>query len=355
MKLLGTQNEEKVTPRRGDRPEFLDGDMLLTSEGLIFQAFGYLHPPGKTVAYLRYVPTNLQSRIPVEYESTIWNFQDAKLARPRRIYSPEDLRIQLDAFSRYFPDYLLADPYNGKVFIAIPRDKVKYAVRPQQALRRLLKEKTLDTLEAIAIRLVHALCRHSGVEMEDFGLHGSLSLGMHQDFSDIDLTVHGAKNYRKIHNIIDTLARQGVLKILDSEKNDAFRRNKGIFEDRRFVVNAIRSPREVTAKYGQFRFRPIKHISFTATVTSDEESHFKPAIYYVDGFESCTELLPTQKPKCVVSMVSKYRGIVGEGKMMIGEGQLESAKEVNGRDFFTQVVIGTGDAQHREYLHPLGI
>ncbi len=354
MKILDTPNDEKeATSQDGERPEFLDGDMLITSEGLVFQVFGYQHPLGKAIAYLRYVPTNLQSMIPLEYESTTWNYQDVALARPRRMYSPVDLRIQLEAFSRHFPNYLLDDPYTGKTLIAVPRDMVKHAVQPQQALQSLLREKTLDPLEATAIRLVHALSKHSDVAVEHFGIHGSLSLRMHRDFSDIDLTVHGGNHYREVHNTIDTLAKQDALKILGSDKNDALRKNKGIFEDRRFVVNAIRSPEEVTVKYGQFRFRPLGHVSFTATVTNDEESHFKPAIYSVDDFKSSVELLPTQRPRFVVSMVSQHRGLVRQGNMMKGEGQLESAEEINRSESFTQVIIGTGDTQHREYLRPL--
>ena len=269
------------------------------------------------------------------------------------MYTPEDLQIQLEAFGRHFPNYLFDDPYTGKTLIAVPRDRVKYAVRPQQALQSLLEEKTLDPLEATAIRLVHALSKHSNVAVEDFGIHGSLSLRMHQDFSDIDLTVHGGNLYRKVHNTIDILAKQGALKILDSEKNDAFRKNKGVFENRRFVVNAIRSPEEVTEKYGQFHFHPLGHISFTAMVTNDEESHFKPAIYHIDDFVSGTELRATQRPRFVISMVSQYRGLVRQGYRMKGEGQLESAEEIRGRESFTQVIIGTGDIQHREYLYSL--
>ena len=330
----------------------IDGDMLVTNETLIFQVFGYLHPPGKAIVYLRYVPANLVPLVPLNYEQTTWKYEGVTLARPRTMYSPQDLQIQQEACRRNFPDYLFDDPYSAKTLIAIPRSKIRYVVKPQEAFRRLLEKKSLDPLEATAVRLVDTLSRSSSVAVKDFGLHGSLSLGMHRDFSDIDLTIHGGNNYREVHRTVSVLAEQGILKILDSEKFDALRRNKGIFEGRRFVINAVRAQEEVAEKYGQFNFRPLRHTGFTARVINDDESHFKPAVYQVDDFKDNNEGVPPQSPRHVVSMVSLYRGLVKRGQKMKGEGQIEIVEETNGRSYYTRVVIGTGDLQYKEYLYP---
>ena len=345
MHLASTENQDI-----GDR-EPIDGDMLVTNETLIFQVFGYLHPPNRSIVYLRYVPADLRPLIPIEYEQTAWKYEGITLARPRTMYSPQDLQIQQEALRKHFPQYLFSDPYSGKTLFAVPGSEVKHAVRPQEALRRLLERKSTDSLETTAIRLVDALGKNSGVTAEDFGLHGSLSLGMHQDFSDIDLTIHGGNNYRKVHRTVGALAEQGVLRILDSESFDALRRNKGTFEGRRFVINAIRTQEEGVEKYGQFRFRPLGHITFTATVTNDEESHFKPAVYHVDNFEY-SKRASHQSPRLVISMISLYRGLVKRGQKMKGEGQLESVEETNAKSSYTRVVIGSGDTQYQEYLYP---
>lgn len=345
-----TIEQAKLSVNRKFRPT--DGDMIVTTETLIFQVFGYLHPPCRAVSYLRYVPSRLKALVPLEYEQARWFYKGMEMLRLKTTCLPRYLTALQETFSRHFPYYLYYDNYCGKYLIAVPLERASRVIKPQETLKQLLKAGKHDALQEVTVRLVKLLSRHSGVSISNFGLHGSIALGMHQDFSDIDLTIHGGENYEKVHAAIGSLARQGVVKISEDNQLDALRRNKGVFMGRRFTVNAVRSIEEVEDRYGQLRYTALGHISFTAEVSDHAESYFKPAIYHVANFRNYGES-PPQIPKLVASMNSLYRGVFKQGQKIQGEGQLELVEKVNDTCKYTRVVVGSGDPVHSEYLLPL--
>jgi predicted nucleotidyltransferase len=189
-----------------------------------------------------------------------------------------------------------------------------------------------------------------------FGIHGSLALGIHSHFSDIDLSVYGGTQYREVHRSITSLVQQGQLEYLFEDETDALRLNKGLYQGKKFVINAIRSTEELTESYGQYRYQAIQPLHFKATILNDSESIFKPAKYHITHYTPinvASHLSPQKTPETVISMMGRYRNIVGKGHQIEAKGNLEKVITQNNDTISYRVVVGSASIGVEEYLWPL--
>lgn len=341
---------------RGGSPiAFVDGDVIVTQEDLVFYAFGYVHPPNRAIAYLKYVPKTLRSRFPLAFLETEWRFGEQTLVRPTSLYSPENYRAILATLRQHFPEYVYDSASVGKPVVAIPRHAVKHRFQPRSTLQRLLDAPSLDPLPAQAVQLVRRLARSSGVPVAEFGVHGSIALGTHTHFSDIDLSVYGGGNFPRVRDAIAQLVEQKALRYLVEEEADRLRRNKGTYQGRKFVVNAIRNPHEIRERYGQYRYRAVQQVRFTCQIVDDAESYFKPAIYRLADYQPLdpdSALEETQRPEELAALISTYRGVARQGQRARGCGTLEEVWQ-RGTRRRTRIVVGSGTIGGREYLWPI--
>ena len=163
-----------------------DGDILVTGEKLVFYAFGYEHPPGRAFAFLKYVPKALCGKLEVEFLPMSWRYGGTELKRPKELFSPGGWRAVMRFLRSELPQYVFSCPFLGKEMIAVPLDRTERVLIPSECLRSLRARKRLDRLEERALELVELLSGASGVPEEDFGLHGSIAMGMHGPWSDVD-------------------------------------------------------------------------------------------------------------------------------------------------------------------------
>ncbi len=84
----------------------------------------------------------------------------------------------------------------------------------------------------MSLKFFELLSSESGVAISDFGVHGSVALGMHTSKSDIDVVVYGSQNFRRVEETVDKLVREGVLSYQFNNKLDAARRFKGRYKNR---------------------------------------------------------------------------------------------------------------------------
>jgi predicted nucleotidyltransferase len=333
----------------------VDGDVIVTRQDLVFYAFGYVHPPNRAIAYLKYVPKALQRRFPLAFLETEWHLGESTLVRPASLYSPENYRAILASLRRHFPEYVYDSAAVGKPVVAIPRHAVKRRYQPRSTLQRLLDAPSLDPLPAQAVQLVRLLASSSGVPVAEFGVHGSIALGTYTHFSDIDLSVYGGANFPRVLDAVARLVEQKALRYLVEEDADRLRRNKGTYQGRKFVVNAIRKPREIHERYGQYQYRAARQVRFTCRITDHAESHFKPAIYRIVDYQPRgpdSALEEARRPEELAALISTYRGVARRGQRAQGCGTLEEVWQ-RGTRRGTRIVVGSGAIGRREYLWPI--
>jgi len=169
------------------------------------------------------------------------------------------------------------------------------------------------------------------------------------------LAVYGAENFRLLEAAINKLADEGLLSYVSTRKFDRVRRHRGRYRGKTFVYTAVRKTEEMTSKYGEYRYLPIKPVTFRCRVTDDREAMFRPAIYRVEDYrplDTSSELQEGELPSEVVSMMGCYRNVARSGDAIKVSGALERVERTETGEAHHQVVVGTG-TRGGEYIWPL--
>jgi len=315
---------------------YRDGDIICSKEGFIFYTFGYHNPKDRVVAFLKYIPQEYAEYFKLEWINHKWIFKDRVLLRPKQLFSPRVYAELVRVFNKEFPESLLYSANLRKYVFAVPEDKIEEVYTPNAASTKLLKKSSRDELEEKAVELIKLLSRRSEVFLDFFGIHGSISLGMHTEKSDIDIAVYGAQNYLKVLTTVKNMEKEGLLKISRRNIIEFLRCNTGWFRGKRFVINAIRLLSEIKDYY-DFRIRaPVLVI---CEVLENSEAMFRPAIYRVKVLEVLRGDPGADKARELVSMIGLYRNIAEKGDRLIVKGMLEEA--IDDEDYL-RIVVGTG-------------
>jgi len=321
---------------------FRDGDIIYSRDGFIFYTFGYCHPEDRVIAFLKYVPEEYANKFRLDWINHKWFFKGRTLLRPKRLFSPEVYSELVRVFREDFPQYIIYSKNLRKHLLAVPKSEIEEVYTPDTALIRLLEKSPRDELEEKVVEFIELISERSGVSLELFGVHGSISLGMHTEKSDMDVAVYGAQNYRKVLAALKDLEREGLLKISRESLVEILRCNVGWFKGKRFVVNAIRLRSEI--KCGR-KFTPLSPVLVECEVLDDSEAVFRPAIYRVKVLKVWKGGAKAGKAREVVSMIGLYRNIAEKGDRLIVKGMLEKA--IDGEKYF-RIVVGSGFG--KEYI-----
>ena len=332
-----------------------DGETLLTKEGFIFYVFGYEHPDNRVFAFLKYIPSNLAHHFPIRFLKQKWKLVNLELSRPEKLYTPQNYQKFLETFRSSFPHYLYCCPFRGKEVLSVPLDHIERVYLPSECLQEIFKKEKRDCLQEETVELVSLLSAGSQVPIQDFGIHGSVGLNMHSEYSDIDLVVYGSQNFRRLEKAVDKLAEEERVKYVFTKKIDSARKHRGRYKDRRFVYNAVRKPEEIDAQHGRLRYTPIKNVMFSCEVVDGSENMFRPAIYPIRDYQpdnSASELVEDQVPARVLSMIGYYRNVARRGDSIKVSGTLERVEKIETGETIFQVVVGTA-THEKEYLEPI--
>jgi predicted nucleotidyltransferase len=330
---------------------------VLTKEGFVFYAFGYLHPPDRVVSFLKYIPKESARDFSLELLPYEWNLGSLTLVRPVKLYSAANYEHIVKVLASNHPEYVVDDPDLDRKLLSVPKKSIRAVFEPSLSLTRLLeKERTgrLDQLETAAVKLTKTLSRQTRVPLNNFGIHGSISLGMHNPQSDIDISVYGAGNFNTVLKRLCDLSSIGAgFDFLEESIFDAIKRNRFIWEHKRVVVNATRSYEELGEKFGDFTYQTTgRHLSFICKVTDASESVFRPAIYRVSQYEPLdaqSHVKEDMTPREVVSMIGAFRSIASEGDRIKVSGSLEKVSATNTRELdHYRVVVGSGQPKPQD-------
>lgn len=332
-----------------------DGDTFVTEEGFIFNVFGYEHPPNRVFAFLKYIPAEFKALFNIDFLERAWKYEETELFRAEKLYTAKNYQTFLETFRKNFPDYVYFCPFREKAVISSPFALIKKVYVPRDCLSALIKLEHKDCLQKSTLDFISLISNESGIAVKEFGVHGSIALGMHTPKSDIDIVVYGSSNFRRLEKAIGRLVEAGTLSYVFSNRLDAARRFKGRYMRNIFMFNAIRKPEEIRTKYGTFNYTPVAPVKFQCTVKDDIEAMFRPAIYKIEDYkpvEPTSELPKNKIPELMVSMIGCYRNIARIGSKIKVSGMLEKAEKVETGEVFHQVVVGTGTSEE-EYLWPL--
>jgi len=333
----------------------MDGDVFVTRENFVFYVFGYEHPNDRVLSFLKYVPSKLKPYFPLRFLKQSWKLGSIELVRAEKLYTAENFQRLIETFRRRFPQYVYFCPFRGKDVISVPLRLVETVCVPRECLQRLSERKRKDGLQKLALELTSLLSTESGVPLEDFGIHGSIALNMHTVKSDIDLVVYGSRNFRSLEGTVDKLVEEGTLKYVFTKRLDRMRKHRGRYKDKRFVYNAVRKTEEIEFKYGDYKYFPVKPVTFSCEVVDDSEAMFRPAVYQIANYQpldSASRLGKNEAPARVVSMIGYYRNVARRGDRVKVSGMLERVEKVETGETYHQVVIGSG-IREDEHIWPL--
>jgi predicted nucleotidyltransferase len=332
-----------------------DGDTFVTKDNFVFYTFGYEHPKGRVIAFLKYIPAQHKELFKIRFLKRTWRKGKLQLLRAEKLYTAENYTTLLEVFRQSFPDYVFHCPFRQKDLISVPLKQIKQVYPPNQCLQQLFRKKRKDKLEKVAVRLLSLISKKSRVAMSDFGLHGSLALKMHTADSDVDFVVYGSNNFRRVENAVERLVKRNVLSYVFTKRLDMVRHYRGQFKNTLFVYNAIRKPQEIKTKYGAFRYSSIRPVKFYCQVSDDREAIFRPAIYRVGGYVPIDKesiLTEDALPNRVVCMIGYYRNVARKGDRVRVSGMLERVENIKTGKASFQVVVGTATSDD-EYVWPL--
>lgn len=333
-----------------------DGDAIVTADNFVFYVFGYEHPEERVFAFLKYVPSHWRPYFQVRFLKRHWKLKDVELLRPEKLYSPQSFHKFLETLRKHLPLYVYSCPFRGKEILSVPLELIRKVYVPSECLQALLRKKRKDRLEKLALELTAFLSEESGVPLEDFGIHGSIALSMHDAKSDIDLAVYGSHNFRNLEKTIKKLVDEGALTYIFNNRLDKARKHRGQYKGHRFAYNAVRKGEEMVSNYGGNRYSPVKLVTFSCEVIDDNESMFRPATYQINDYQPLTpasKLSEEEKPTKVVSMIGCYRNVVKRGERAEVSGMLERIENVETGEIGYQIVVGTGTSED-EYIWCLG-
>lgn len=284
-----------------------------------------------------------------------WLYRGTKLFRAEKLYTAQNYQTFIQAFRENFPDYIYYCPFRSKELISAPLSSIETVFVPRQCLRTLRKVEKPDELQSSALELLSLISKQSGVELTDFGIHGSIALNMHAPESDMDFVVYGSENFRIVEQTISELVNLGKLSYTAGNRLEAARRFQGRYKGKIWMYNSTKQPEEPINTYGLYRYIPLAPIRFQCSVTDDTETMFRPATYKIGDYKPAdanSEIQFDKVPDRVVSNIGCYRNIARKGSEIKVAGTLERAESVKDGDSFYQVVVGTATSEE-EYIWPV--
>lgn len=330
---------------------YIEGDFIEDINGVIFDVKGFEHPPGKVVAFPRYVPNPEGDR-------------GRNNKKYSKIYGLSDRYKFLQNTLRR---YLVYDDVFDTLMCEVPRDKIIKHYKPKEALKKLIYNfDRLSEIERKALKMVLLIIYESGLTLNDIGISGSIMVGLHKKDSDIDIVVYGTKKSYDAIIALKNLFLKNVLKKYDIKGYkrlykfrkayktmdfEVFMRHEerklfqGIFEDKEFFIRFVKNPKEIHP-YGYYKYKNVGYVRIKARIIDDSESIFTPVKYFIDNITilqaDLLENIDTSKISEIVSFRGRFCQQAFKNENIIVQGKLEKMIR-NGKISHYRVLIGGSD------------
>lgn len=350
---------------------FRDRDFIESIDGLIFCVIGNIHPKNRILAYLKYVP-HMESKIRVK-----WSKNGVLYGRILPYYSAMGVKETMSFLRENYPQYITYDVYRSIELIEVPYDKIKFHYKPEERFRELLISPK-DYMEELAKEIVVKISNESNVDLDYFGITGSILLGIHNPlYSDVDIIVYGYQNAIKVKEALKKLYFEDgdfslpkgeilkawandIIKIHPSLKFEEalllyskYKWNRALYKGRQFSIHPVKLEYEVIDSWENKICKPLGIVKVKAKVVDSKDSIFMPATYIIEDVE-VIEGVGISKPIIkVLSYEGLYMDLANIGDEIIVRGKLEEVIELDSGKEYCQIVIGSFEASGLDYLKPI--
>jgi len=324
-----------------------EGDFIETIEGLIFDVKGLIHPPGRIIAYLRYIEDPSGERI-----------RNGK--RYKKVYSLADRdRIVKEKY----PQYIHYDKNFGEWMESVPTNLIKKHYKPEWKVLDLIGKNVLDETEHCALKLIETIHDVTQTPLEKMGITGSILVDLHTKNSDIDITIYGWKNCISVYEELKTLLEEGRMgfrkydiqklsklyefrvkdtwmKFEDFYKIERRKISQGEFLNRDFYIRFILDWDEVEEKYGDKIYRTIGYAKVKALIEDDKYAIFTPCKYTISNVELIEGECNPKKLTEITSFRGRFCEQARRGEWVIAQGKIEIVTTNSGEEYCRMVLGG---------------
>ncbi|MCK9607240.1 MAG: hypothetical protein M0R33_12430 [Methylomonas sp.] len=290
-------------------------DFVMTRQSLLFAVVADGLESGKILCFLRYLHRNGQwQKVGTEQANTFLN--------------------------EHFPEHQHYSAVLDAHLHAVDEAKVSQHFQPQPVLQELLQLETADPV-INDLRKLCGLLRANHLDLHQFGVTGSILVGMQNHGSDIDLVCYDRATFHQTRNIIQGLiAKDQIQALNDDDWLSAYQRracdfalddyiwheqrkyNKAIFNQRKFDLSLILP----TSIADDKQFQKVGYVCIQAEVVDDSLGFDYPAEFVINHPEIAS----------VVCFTATYIGQAKEGERIEVAGQLEIDEQGRRR-----VVVGS--------------
>ena len=328
-----------------------EGDVIETIDNIFFDVKGMVHPPGRVVAFIRFVPDPNGDRK-----------RNGKTYR--KVYA---LSERYTLLRKAFPQYLVYNQVFNEHLCEVPVKTLKHHYKPVNRLRELRQGDKLDEAESQALRFVELLKKTANVSWSKLGISGSILVKLHTEASDIDPVVYGSETCYKVYSALGSLLKdsEGSVKpyslrqlkeLFDFRSKDTAMRFEdfvrtesrkvlqGKFMGRDYFIRCVKDWNEIEEKYGTILYKPVGYAKIKAKVIEDSEAIFTPCRYKINSME----ILEGTRIEAIEEIVS-FRGRFCEqakkGETVIAQGKVEKLQKEGEREHY-RLLLGSKVSDH---------
>ena len=309
--------------------EILAKNFIQTAEGLIFAVVQNGTEQGRALCFLRYI-----------WHENHW--QKVSTAQANQLLSAQ------------YPHYLYYSNQLEATLHAVALEKIIKHYQPKQRLHELLNlpdfknQKSLDAATTDLIALCQ-LFQQAGIDLQHFGVTGSLLIGAQQASSDIDLVIYNRAVFHQTRQATELLIKSKQLNSLSPEDwEQAFARrdcelnfadyvwheqrkfNKGMIHQRKFDLSLLEPSPENPEHYSK-----QSAITLTAQIQDDTYSFDYPARFLLAHAEIAE----------ILCFTATYNGQAQTGEWVEVAGQLEVSASGKKR-----IIVGSSREARGEYI-----
>ncbi len=347
-----------------------DRDVIFDLHNRIYVVLGYLQPPNRALAFLKYIPSQRD-------ETTLqWKFEEIYY---RRIFWGTVESVK-EGLRENMPSYTVVDPFFGTDLIQVPHTDIKRHFIPEKRLQEILM-KPRDLLEAKVAFIAEQLHKVLKIPYSDLGIAGSILWKGHQPhLSDINMNIYGFENAWILQQNYDRLVEEApTLKLrkieqwgktmkrivnrtplsLEDVKALYLRRKEIYYKNEGIGVMPILRPGidPLPIKYGTETFKlDLENVVIRGEIIADDYSLFMPAVYEVAPFKDEIEKTDELDSEVIRILVydGSFRALFKKHDYVEISGTLQSVLRSADQSIkCKQIMVGTKQGSSREYIRLL--